>query len=59
MIGQMSHFYGMHLALCLMRLALELEPGLFSQWTPGVSPFQPYPCISLGLGLGGGLVEAS
>lgn len=42
MIGQMSHFYGMHLALCLMRLAFTLEPSLFSRLTPGVSSFQPF-----------------
>lgn len=59
MIGQTSHFYRMLLALCLMRLALKSEPRLSSWWTAGVSPFQPYHCISLGLGWGGCVVEAS
>lgn len=59
MIGQMSHIYGMLLALCLMRLAFQLEPGLFSWWSPGVSPFQTCHYISLGLGLGGCVFEAN
>lgn len=59
MIGQTNHFYRMLLALCLMRLTLKSESGLFSWLTAGVSSFQPYHCVSLGLGLGGCVVEAS
>lgn len=54
MIGQMSHFYGMH-------PTFETHSNwslVYSLLNPRRSPFQPYHCISLGLGLGGCLVEA-